>query len=50
VLNPYTRIAAAMCPARGLLRATGYDLAGAALPEAVTQMCEIEVPAAVAIA
>ena len=42
VLNPYTRLAAAMCPARGILRATGYDLAGAELPQPVTQMCEIE--------
>ncbi len=50
ILNPYTRVAVAMSPARGLLRATGYDLAGAALPEPVTQMCEIEVPASVAAA
>lgn len=42
VLNPYTRLAAAMCPGRGILRATGYDVAGAELPEPVTQPCEIE--------
>ena len=44
VLNPYTRLAVALCPALGILRAVGYDNAGAALPEPVTQMCEIEVP------
>jgi hypothetical protein len=42
VLNPYTRLAVAMSPAAGILRAVGYDLAGAALPQPVTQMCEIE--------
>ena len=26
VLNPYTRIAVEMCPARGILRAVGYEL------------------------
>jgi hypothetical protein len=41
VLNPYTRLAVAMCPGRGILRAVGYELDGAALPEPVTQMCEI---------
>jgi hypothetical protein len=45
VLNPYTRLAVAMSPARGTLRAVGYDLAGGALPEPVTRMSEIEVPA-----
>jgi hypothetical protein len=42
VLNPYTRLAAAMCPARGLLRTIGYDVTDAELPEPVTQACEIE--------
>lgn len=42
VLNPYTRIAAALCPARGILRVVGYEEAGAALPVPVTQVCEIE--------
>lgn len=42
VLNRYTRLAVAMSPARGILRAAGYDLAGAALPEPATQLCEIE--------
>ena len=42
MLNPYTRLAVAMCPARGILRAIGYDVTGAELPEPVTQLCEIE--------
>jgi hypothetical protein len=41
VLNPYTRLAVAMCPASGILRVVGYDLAGAALPEPVTQVCDV---------
>jgi hypothetical protein len=41
VLNPYTRLAVAMCPASGLLRAVGYDHTGALLPEPVTRLCEI---------
>jgi hypothetical protein len=41
VLNPYTRLAVAMCPASGILRVVGYDFAGAALPEPVTQVCDI---------
>ena len=44
VLNPYTRLAVAMCPASGILRAVGYDVTQAPLPERVTQMCEIAVP------
>jgi len=44
VLNPYTRLAVAMCPAAGILRAVGYDVTQASLPEPVTQMCEIAVP------
>jgi hypothetical protein len=46
VLNPYTRLAVAMSPAAGILRVTGYDVADGALPEPVTQMCEIEAAAA----
>jgi hypothetical protein len=42
VLNPYTRLAVAMSPARGVLRAVGYDIANGDLPEPVTQPCEIE--------
>jgi hypothetical protein len=45
VLNPYTRLAAALCPARGILRVAGYEQAGAELPVPVTQVCNIE-PAA----
>lgn len=42
VLNPYTRLAAVMCPARGVLRVVGYEVtAGPSLPEPVTQVCEI---------
>jgi hypothetical protein len=29
-------------PARGILRAVGYDVAGGDLPEPVTRPCEIE--------
>jgi hypothetical protein len=47
VLNPYTRLAVAMSPAAGILRVTGYDKTDAALPEPVTQMSEIAVPAQV---
>ena len=42
VLNPYTRLAVAMNPARGLLRAVGYDIAGGLLPEPVTQISELD--------
>jgi hypothetical protein len=42
VLNPYTRLAVAMCPATGVLRVVGYDKSEAALPaEQVTRMREI---------
>lgn len=46
VLNPYTRLAVAMCPSAGLLRAVGYDVTAAPLPEPVTRMCEIALPSA----
>ncbi len=42
VLNPYTRLAVAMSPACGILRASGYDITGATLPAPVTRLCEIE--------
>jgi hypothetical protein len=42
VLNPYTRLAVAMVPASGRLRAVGYDLSGAELPEPVTLASEVE--------
>ena len=41
VLNPYTRLAAAMCPGRGILRAAGHIVADGELPQPVTQPCEI---------
>lgn len=41
VLNPYTRLAVAMCPAAGILRAVGYDVTDAELPEPVTQPLEM---------
>jgi hypothetical protein len=47
VLNPYTRLAVAMCPALGVLRVVGYDKTQAALPaERVTHMREIAPQAA----
>jgi ssRNA-specific RNase YbeY (16S rRNA maturation enzyme) len=47
VLNPYTRLAVAMCPARGILHVAGYDHSGEELlPERVTQTCEIIAAAA----
>ena len=42
VLNPYTRLAVAMCPAAGILRVVGYDIIDTELPEPVTQPCEID--------
>ena len=42
VLNPYTRLAVAMSPTDGILRAVGYDIADAELPEPVTQIRELE--------
>jgi hypothetical protein len=45
VLNPYTRLAAALCPASGILRVIGYDDVGAELPAPVTQLCEVEAAA-----
>jgi hypothetical protein len=42
VLNPYTRIAVEMCPARGLLRAVGYESRpGAEYAEPATQSREL---------
>lgn len=46
VLNPYTRIAAVMCAARGILRVAGYEVVAAgALPERVTQVREVQAEA-----
>jgi hypothetical protein len=40
VLNPCTRIAVEMCPARSLLRAVGFELAaGRDVPDPVTLSC-----------
>ena len=46
VLNAQTRLAVEMCPASGVLRATGYEQTeGQELPEAVTLTCELAAPA-----
>jgi hypothetical protein len=42
VLNPYTRLAVAMSPAGGILRAIGYDVTDGLLPEPVTQLRQLE--------
>ena len=43
ILNPYTRLAVEMCPAKGVLRAVGYEsIPGAALPNAVTLTCDLQ--------
>jgi hypothetical protein len=42
VLNPYTRLAVAMSPASGMLRAAGYDAAGESFPAPVTQIRELK--------
>jgi hypothetical protein len=42
VLNPYTRLAVAMNPASGVLRAVGYDMNGGQLPEPVTAISELD--------
>jgi hypothetical protein len=41
VLNPYTRLAVAMCPARGILRVAGYEMTKGLLPEPVTAIREV---------
>jgi hypothetical protein len=42
VLNPYTRLAAEMCPATGMLRAKGYERSPAKeLAEPATLTCEV---------
>jgi len=43
ILNPYTRLAVEMCPAKGVLRAVGYERTPAAeLPSAVTLTCDLQ--------
>jgi hypothetical protein len=44
VLNPFTRIAAEMCAAQGIMRLIGYEQVGAADPEVVTQCCVLNAP------
>jgi hypothetical protein len=42
VLNPFTRCAIEMCPARGILRVAGYELeAGSELPRQITGIREL---------
>jgi hypothetical protein len=49
VLNPFTRVAVEMCPARGILRAVGYEGVGSyELPQPVTLPCEIDAARAAA--
>jgi hypothetical protein len=44
ILNTQTRVAVELCPARGVLRAVGYELvAGRELPEQATLVCELGV-------
>jgi hypothetical protein len=43
ILNPYTRLAAEMCPADGILRAVGYERhPDDELPRAVTSTCDLQ--------
>jgi hypothetical protein len=42
VLNPYTRLAVAMSPARGILHVVGYDMTDTLLPVPVTQVRELQ--------
>jgi hypothetical protein len=44
VLNPYTRLAVTMSPARGVLRAAGYEMTGGGLPSQATEICEVSIP------
>lgn len=41
VLNPYTRLAVTMSPARAILRVAGFEMLGADLPEQVSAFCEV---------
>jgi len=42
VLNPYTRLAVTMCPARAILRVAGFELGNDGVPKQVTQLHERE--------
>jgi hypothetical protein len=45
VCNPFTRLAAEMCAAQGVMRLIGYEqVAGVADAQAVTQSCEVIAP------
>jgi len=44
VCNPFTRLAAEMCAAQGIMRLIGYEQVGAADAQAVTQACEVIAP------
>jgi hypothetical protein len=47
VLNAFTRVAVEMCPARGVLRAVGYERRpGDEVAQPVTRICEVEALAA----
>jgi len=46
VLNPFTRIAVAMCPADQTLRVLGYEREDGELPRPVTRLCEVTAVAA----
>jgi hypothetical protein len=49
VLNAYTRVAVEMCPARGILRAVGYELtAGQEVAEPATLPCDVRLNPAIA--
>jgi hypothetical protein len=49
VLNPYTRIAAEMCPASGMLRVVGYESPGESeFPQPATLPCELRADAVAA--
>jgi hypothetical protein len=42
ILNTQTRVAVELCPARGVVRAVGYELVtGRELPEQATLVCEL---------
>jgi hypothetical protein len=42
ILNTQTRLAAELCPAKGVLRAVGYEqVAGQELPQPATLVCEL---------
>ena len=47
VLNAFTRVAVEMCPARGVLRAVGYETPpGCELAQPVTRICDVSAAAA----